>query len=556
MVLPKPKRPIGELEAAAYGRAKRDHARWTAKSAARCPADGYWFDEDAAERACRFFPEMLRHHKGEWAGKPFVLADWQEFSIREVFGWKRPDGTRRFRSGYNEVPRKNGKTEKAAGIGLLLTVADREDGAEVYSAATKKDQAKIAHDAATKMVKRSPGLQRFLGLRRNNIHCERLGSKFEPLGADADTLDGLNAHGVVVDELHAHRDRRVVDVLETSMGSRRQPLMWYITTAGIYDPESIGWQVHEYAVNVLEGIFEDETFFAFIACADKEDDWRSPETWQKANPNYGISVKPEFLAEQCKKAENQPTFENSFKRYYLNIWTEQKTRWLPMDRWNECPARPAEDDLVGLSCYGGLDLSTTQDITAFLLAFQRDDGFVDMLARFWLPESRIAEAARGRIRAPYDVWAKQGLITPTPGEVIDYDFIRAHINADGERFGIQEIAYDPWNAEHIRTKLEDDGFVMAQTRQGYKSLSEPSKHMERLVVSRKLRHGRNAVLTWMAANVSVRTDPNGNIAPEKPEHGAASKVDGILAGVMALSRMIVHREEAESVYNGRGLLTV
>jgi len=520
---------------------------------------GFWFDPEAAERPILWIESLCHHHKGEWAGQPLVLADWQRQIRRIVFGWRRGDGTRRFRIAYIEVPRKNGKTEDAAAGALYLAFGDGEPGAEVYSSATKRDQAKIAHDAAVEMWKRSPDLQAIVVKRRNNLHDPDTASKYEPLGADSDTLDGLNPHGNVVDELHAHKTRAVWDVLDTAMGSRRQPLTWAITTAGIYHPESIGWQQHQHATQILDGVIEDDEFFAFIAAADAEDDWRDPATWAKANPNIGITPKWSYLESQCRKAEQQPSFLNTFLRLHLNRWTQQRDRWIAIEAWNACEPRDLsraemderEQALAGAPCYGGLDLSTKLDLTALVLLFPREEDVLDLLCRFWVPEERIGDRVR-RDRVPYDAWVRDGWLSATPGNVTDYDAVREEIRALAGRFDLRELGFDPWNATQLAVQLEGDGLTMVEIRQGYRTLSEPSKEFEARVTAGKVRHGGHPVLRWMVANVAHREDPAGNIKPDKS--ASAERIDGVVAAIMGLGRLIVQAQPG-SVYDERGVLS-
>jgi len=538
--MPSKKRLIGKWEQLARERAKRDHVE--------LPKKGYHFDEQAAEHVVTFFQEYLRHHKGEWAGLPFVLEEWQKEILREVFGWKRADGTRRYRTAYIEIPRKNGKSEMAAGVGLYLTVGDLEPGGEVYSSATKKDQARIVFEAAKAMVKLSPRLQRYVKALRYNLSVAKLGSKFEPLSAEGDTLDGLNPHGNLVDELHAHKNRLVWDVMITGMGARRQPLTFAITTAGVFDPTSIGWEIHEYACQVLEGVFEDDSFYAFIAAAEEEDDWTKPATWWKANPNLRVSIKEEYIQEMCEKAKHQPSFLNTFLRLHLNIWTQQVTRWIPMEAWKGCPKRPAERYLKSRECFAGLDLSSKLDFTALALVFPRKKGFFDVLMRFWIPEEMLRE--RALKRPEFAAWVRDGWLTTTPGNVIDYDFIKAQIREDADRFQIVECAFDPWMATQTALQLAEEGLTMVEFRQGYKSMTEPCKELERLVVSGKVRHGNSPPLNWMANNVAVMQDPAGSIKMAKDK--SAEKIDGMVALVMGLGRALVHEDES-STYKDRGI---
>jgi len=526
---------------------------------------GFRYDRELGERAVRFIETFCKHHKGEWAGRPFELQEWQREILRHIFGWLRADGTRRFRIAYVEIPRKNGKSTLGAAVGLYLMVADNEPGAEVYSSATKRDQAKIVWDAAREMVKGSRELKRFVKAYRNNLHCERLGSKFEALSADSNTLDGLSPHGNIVDELHAHKDRGVWDVLDTAMGARRQPLTLAITTAGTYDPESIGWQLHDYAVKVLEGVVDDDRFFAFVAAADEapagDPEYHFSEAaQQQANPGWGVSVKSSYLADQANQAKTQPSFLNEYLRLHLNVWTRTVTRWLSLERWAECEAAPGVDvraealerekSLEGRACFGGLDLSTKLDLSALALVFPGEADSIDVLCRFWLPEATV-DAYSKKGQRHFDTWRREGWLTVTPGDVVDYEFIRSELLALSKRFKLQELAFDPWGATQLATQLAADGIKMVETRQGYKSLTEPSKDLEARIVSRKVRHANNPVLRFCVSNAVVTRDPAGNIKPDKEK--AAQRIDGVVATVMAMSRLIVssdasHAYETEAFF--------
>jgi phage terminase large subunit-like protein len=534
---------MGKYERLAYERHERDLALCAQPGG---HPRGFRFDAEAGERVIRFVEGYCRHFEGEWAGQPLILEDWQRFVFRCVFGWKRADGTRRFRIAYQEVPRKNGKSTEAAGVANYLTFGDMEPGAQVYSTATKEDQAKIVWGAARSMVKQSPDLRRFATLRQKAIVCDQLASSYKPLGSDSDTLDGLNPHGHVCDELHAHKDRKMWDVMITAMGARRQPLTFVITTAGLYEPESIGWQQHDHAVKVLDGVIEDDEFFAIIFAADEDDDWASPETWAKANPNFGISVKPDYLRQLSRTAEVQPSFLNTFLRLHLNRWTQQRNRWLPLEKWNACDTDCTHTEyaarevcLSGQECFGGFDLSTKLDMTALVLVFPAT---WDIVCRYFIPEENVAEKVR-RDRVPYDAWIRDGWLIATPGNGMDYEFIRAEAKRLAERFNVREWAFDPWNAYETATTLQGDGFAMVEVRQGFRTLSEACKKFEELVVSRKWRHGGHPILRWNVANVSIREDANGNIAPEKPKQGTGLRIDGVSAAVSALARAVVAQPE-------------
>jgi phage terminase large subunit-like protein len=554
----------GKFERLAYERHERDlrlayGTRWDDPRVYGDPAKskhpkGYYFDAAAADRVVEFIQGYCRHHKGEWAGQPFVLSPHQRFVVRVVFGWMKADGTRRFQTVLMEVPRKDGKSELGGAIGTYLTVADGEPGAQVYSTATKEDQAKIVWTAAKEMVKQSPELKRFVQPRQKRLSCARLNSYFQPLGADSDTLDGLDPHGHICDEIHAHKKRALWDVMVTAMGARRQPLTWVITTAGVYDPESIGWELHAYAQQVLEGTIEDDTFFAIIFTIDEGDDPMDPVAWAKANPNLGVSLKPDYMQRQAATAQKQPSFLNTFLRLHLNVWTQQVTRWIPVDRWNACDgAVPDLELLRGRPAWAAFDLSTRLDITALTLVLPADDGFYDLLFRFWVPEQLVLERARSHRKPDYAAWVRDGHLVQTPGNDVDYGFIRQEINELGAVVGIQEIGFDPWNAVHLAHDLQSDGFTLVEMRQGYKTLSEPSKEFERLVVSGKLRHGGHPIMRWMVDNATIRRDANDNIAPDK--RSAAGKIDGVVSTIMALGRALLG-DTGESVYESRGLLTL
>lgn len=512
----------------------------------------FYFSEDDADHATAFFEVYLRHSKGQFAGQPFTLEPWQRKIIRDVFGWKRiSNGTRRYRTVYIEVPRKNGKSTLAAGVALYLTTADGEPGAEVYGAALDKEQAMIVFREASNMVKQCPELRELCDVQTRAIIVPETSSVYRVLSADSDNKHGLNTHGIVFDELHAQGDRDLFDVLQTSTGARRQPLTFIITTAGS-DKNSVCWEQHDYAVKVRDGVVDDPTFYACIFAAGEGDDWKDPATWKKANPNYGVSLDPDFLAQQVKEAQEKPAYENTVKRLHLNIWTEQDTRWLPLEVWDDNPADVAiEEQCEGRACYIGLDLSSTRDITAAVRVFPRDDGTFDVLPRFYVPRD-TAPVRQRRDRVPYDDWIRAGLIIGTPGNVIDYEFIKADLLEDARRFNLRAIAYDPWSATQIALQLAQDGAPVVEVRQGFASMGEPTKTLEKLVMARKIRHGNNKVLRWMLANAAIDTDPAGNIKPSKKR--AREKIDGVVALIMALARATLPDDGGTSVYDSRGMI--
>jgi phage terminase large subunit-like protein len=548
-------------------------SRWVRLAAQRHRRDlasgkkhGLYFDHLAAQRALDFFG-FLRHSKGEWGGQAFVLEPWQQFIVWVIFGWKRTDGLRRFRTTYVEVARKNGKSTLLAGIGLYLFFADGEPGAEVYCAATKKDQARIVFAEAVRMRDKSPALVKRIAKFRDNLNVIATSSKFEPLGSDEDTLDGLNIHAALVDELHAHKTRLLWDVLDTATSARRQPLMFAITTAG-FDKQTICGKQHEYAEKVLEGIVEDDTFFAFIATLDAGDDWADEENWPKANPNLNVSVKIDDLRRKAARAKQEPSALNSFLRLHLDVWTEQDTRWMPMEKWNQCvgydlKGRDAktlraeiESALEGRRCIIGLDLSARIDITAVLALFPptETDPRWTLLPYFYVPEEKVAERV-SHDRVPYDVWIREGFLYATEGNIVDYDIVKAKIESLRSRYEVGEIAFDPWNATQIAVDLGKAGATVVEFRQGFASMSEPTKHLMSLVLTKKLAHLGNPVLRWMASNLVVKQDEAGNLKPNKDK--STEKIDGIVAAIMAIGRAISKPpDEGGSVYETRGVMTL
>lgn len=535
-------------------------------------ARGLWFNPAKAERAIEFFG-YLKHSKGEWAGQFVKLEPWQLFIKWVVFGWMRKDGSRRYRNVYLEVARKNGKSTEAAGTGLYLAFADEEPGAEVYSAATKFDQAIIVHGEAVRMVRAQPDFAR-MGIEtyKNNI-CNpdpRKNQKYEPLGADEQTMDGYNVHGAIIDELHAHKTRGVYDLMDTGTSARRQPILWAITTAGTDQTEaSVCWEQHVYTEQILRGIVQDDSHFGMIFCLDKADDWTEEKNWYKANPNLGVSKKLDYMREQAIKAKVLPSKQNTFKRLDLNEWTQQATRWIDMGLW-DANAGPVIDEaaLVGRPCYGGIDLSSVSDITAWLLVFP-DPIVMDrltVLVRLWCPESRLQKVEvedvgesksrrRNLYAEQYQAWEREGYIMATPGNAIDYEQIEAQIAEDAKTFNIQEVAIDRlFQGYQMAMRLQEHhGLTVAACGMGYMSMAGPCAEFERRLLEKKIHHGGHPVLRWMANNVAVREDPAGNKKPDKST--SQGKIDGIVALLLGLDR-VMRQQNTASVYEERGILTV
>lgn len=507
-------------------------------------APGEFFSPEMADYHCEFFPRHLQLIEGEHANKPFRLEPWQEALTGCLFGWYRADGTRRYREALIYVPRKNGKTPYASGLVNLVMFTDEEPGAQIYSAAAEREQAALIFRHASGMIVRNPDLDSQVKVYRSFKSIEHHnGTIYKALSADADTKHGLGAHLVIVDELHAHRDGELVDVLLTSTAARRQPLVIYITTAD-YARESVCNTKYDYGTKVRDGVIQDSSFLPAIWEATTDDDWTDPEIWAKANPNLGVSVNLDYLKRECERAKNEPTYENTFKRLHLNVRTQQDVRWIPVEKWQACDGEVSEAELIGRPCWAGLDLSTKIDLTAYVLVFppQGDEEVWRILPRFFVPSDNARERER-RDRVPYLTWAAQGAITMTDGNVTDYDVVAAAILEDARKFDLREIAFDSWNASHLANQLQADGATMVEFRQGYASMSEPTKELEKLVISGKIAHGGHPVLTWMASHVAVEMDPAGNVKLSKRK--STERIDGLIATVMGLGRALSAPQSVE-----------
>jgi phage terminase large subunit-like protein len=508
------------------------------------------FDGDAAADAVRFFYGELKHVKGKLSGKPLALEAWQANIIATLFGWRRKDKTRRYRTAYIEIPRKAGKSTLASGIALLLLYYGNEPGAEIYSCASDRDQAAIVFEIAKANVLLSPKLDaRSKIYQRSIVHYDpKTGvpkGSYKVLSAEAASKHGYNPSAIIFDELHAQPNRDLWDVMKTGTGARTQPLIVALTTAG-YDRNSICWEVRQQAIAVRDGL-PNESILPVIYGAEMEDDWQSEDVWRKAQPNLGVSVPLSFYRDECENAKQSPAFENTFRRLYLNQWTEQAVRWIPMEKWRACGGEPI--DVQGMDCCGGLDLSTTTDITAFVLAFRLPDGRVYLEPHFWIPRDNATK--RGRADGvDYQLWAKQHHVTLTDGNVVDYDVVRRDINELGQRYNIREIAVDRWNAAQITTQLTGDGFAIYPHGQGYASMSPSAKEFEKVLFGNQLAHPKNPVLDWMAANVAVEQDAAGNLKPSKKV--STERIDGIVGAVMAVGRLAA--SEGPSVYESRGII--
>ena len=513
------------------------------------------FSEARARRAVEFI-QKLKHTKGEYAGHNFILQDWQRDKIiRPLFGTVNPDGTRQYRTCYVELPRKNGKTTIASAIALYLLYADSEAGCEIYSAANDRQQAALVFNEAAAMVRQEHNLFNISKIidSQKRIVYHRFNSFYCAISAEAYTKWGINAHGIIYDELHAAPDRDLWDTLTTSTGSRRQPLTLVITTAG-FDRNSICWEQHNYALKVQNGIIQDPTFLPVIFSAPEDADWKDEKVWKSSNPALGTFRNIDEMRTLCKKAQETAALEMTFRRLYLNQWVNSVERWLPMDAWDACNIQVDLKSLQGRTCYAGLDLSSTTDLTALALVFAADDGTCDVLTYFWIPGDTAIQKER-KDRVPYRTWAKKGLITLTEGNVIDYKYIQHTLEQLREKYDIAEIAFDRWGATKLSQDLTDAGFLMVPFGQGFGSMSAPTKELMNLVLSKKIRHGGNPVLRWNCDNLVVRTDPAGNIKPDKEK--STQKIDGMVALIMAIDRASRHSQLVDtSIYEDQGMVTL
>ena len=515
------------------------------------------YDAAKANFAVNFL-ECLKHTKGIWAGQKFKLLDWQERVVRDIFGTIKPNGYRQFNYAYVEVPKKNGKSELAAGISLLLTCGDGEERAEVYGCASDRQQASIVFDVAADMVRMCPALAKrvkILAATKRIIYLPT-NSFYQVLSSEAYSKHGFNISGVIFDELHAQPNRKLFDVMTKGSGdARMQPLYFLITTAG-NDTHSICYEVHQKAMDLLEGRKVDPTFYPVIYGAKEEEDWTSPEVWARANPSLGITIGQDKVQDACRSAQNNPAEENSFRQLRLNQWVKQESRWLSMLKIKACQVEFTAEDLKGRICYGGLDLSSTTDLTAFVLVFPPidEEDYYYILPYFWLPDETI-DIRSTRDKVPYDIWRKQGILNVTEGNVVDYSAIKEFLGKLGERYHIAEIAFDRWNATHLAQELEDDfGFTMVQFGQGFRSMSAPTKELERLILEKKIAHNGNPIWLWNFDNLVVEQDSAGNIKPSKSK--ATEKIDGCVATVMALDRALLNSGGVENVYDSRGLIFI
>jgi phage terminase large subunit-like protein len=510
-----------------------------------------WRPEKAAD-VFDFFRTLLTLEDGS----PFALLPFQQFIIGCVFGWYASDGTRRFRTAYVETGKGSGKTPLAAGVGLYGLIGDGEPAPEIYSAATDREQAKIAWRDAARMVEGEAELKELVSVQVGSLTIPSKSATFRPVSSEHKGLDGLRPHIGLVDELHEHPTGLVVDKIRAGIKRRRNALIFEITNSG-WDRTSVCWAHHGYSLRVLEGTLANDSWFAYVAALDEGDDWADPKVWLKANPGMEAGLPPaKYLAEQVREAQGMPSKENIVRRLNFCQWTEQNERWLPMPMWDQSGQPFSEAEVfAGRTLYAGLDLGSTSDMTALTLWCPDEDGGGWATWRFWVPEDAVEERQR-RGLTDYADWVKAGHLKTTPGNVTDYDFIEHEVLELFRAHDIRALAFDRWNSTQVVVHLRDElGDRVVEFGQGFASMSGPSKELERLVMGRLLRHGGNPVARWMAGNVCAKTDPAGNIKPDKER--SAEKIDGIVTLVMSLGVAQVATVPAgPSVYESRGLAVI
>lgn len=497
--------------------------------------DKYYFDEKTANIVVQYIEENVKHVKGDKAGEAFILEQWQKDDIiKPLFGWKHKEtGLRKYTSAYIEIPKKSGKSFLAASIACVFIDIEREGGSEIVGVAWGRKQAGLVFDATKQVIQKSPRLKSKCSIYRNSITApDHIGGlkTYQILSKEAGGEDGINPQLAIIDELHVHKNNEVLEMVEKSQGARKQPLSFIITTAGS-DLYGIGYQRHEQAVNISKGLIEDESQLVCIYGADKEDDPFDERTWKKANPNYNISIGKRAYEKEANKALVSAASLNSFKRYYLNVWTQSKDGWINDEVWTKSHWDYDDNMLRNYPCFGGLDLSSRSDITAFSLVWNIEGKYYSK-NWFWLPEDKGTQSADKK-NIQYREWVRDEYIEETSGNVIDYDFIIYKLGQLNKLYDIQSIAYDNWNSHHIAPKLYEEGFELIEFRQGFKSMNAPTKELQAMIESKKFNHGNNPVLRWMVGNASVKSDPAGNIKLEKDTRSPNKKIDGLISNIMA-----------------------
>jgi len=511
-------------------------------------ADDFHLDQKAGQKAIDFFSSCLCHVKGEKALQPLELELWQQCIVGHLFGWKSLEtDLRRFREAFIEIPRKNGKTIIGAGLSLYFLFSQPERGQEIYCCASDRSQARLLFDVAKSMILKDEDMRKRAEVLRHEVRYPARDSVFRVISSEASSKHGYSSSLVVLDELHVIADPELVHVLETSTGARREPLIVSLTTAG-FDKFTICHEKYDYSRKVRDGVIRDRAFFPVVYEMPEGEDWQSPEVWENVNPNLGKSISLEYLTREAERAGESPAYEAVFKRLHLNVWTDAESPFISLRDWDKC--RGPVPDLRGRRCYGGLDLSSTQDLTAFSLCFppEGEEPFY-LLSWSWIPE----DAMRSQRKRPYLEWVNSGHLMKIPGAVIDYSFVIEKILQLKAEYDLQGVLFDRWGSEHVRQALESEGVEMIQHGQGYKDQSPPTKEFLKLILSQKIQHDGNPVLRWCISNLVVEIDSAGNVKPSRRR--STEKIDLAVSGIMALNGCLVNPVEPpfQSVYEGKSV---
>ena len=528
-------------------------------------ASGVYFDPAKVDKVIDVF-SRLRHTQGKWAGRPLTLRPWQvAYLIAPTYGWVRKDEDgiprRVIRTQFLDIPRKNAKTTVGGGQAIYLTTADGEQGAQVYALASRKDQARFCFDPVRQLAAQAPDLKDHVKPLRDRITHPRTGSYFAVMSSAGDAIHGASPHGAFVDEVHVHRTRDLIDAVQTGTGARSQPLVMFATTADSGARGTIYAELRERLEQLARGVLEDESFYGVVFGAEEGDDPFAPETWLKANPGLAAGDSPtmEFMRSEAVTAKQSPANLARFLRLHLGLRTKQETKYLALEDWDRNASMVAEQRLAGREAYGGLDLSATSDLTSLCWLFPDDErGGFDALWRVWTPESRLGDLDK-RTAGLAAVWVRQGLLHTTPGNVVDYDFIKAQIERDMDSFDVRSLGYDPWNASQLTNDLMELGAPMVKVRQGFATMSPPTKELQRLLLAGTsgkplLRHGGNACVRWQVDNFAVAMDPAGNVKPAKDKAG--DKIDAVASLITALSEAMTREPVQKSAYEDGDLEVV
>lgn len=511
------------------------------------------YDEKKADKVIKFIERICTHVKGDLAGQFFILEDWQKDYIRKLFGTVDESGLRQYRTSFVFIPRKNGKSNLLAAIGLALLFVEKEPGAEIYVCASSRDQANAIFEVCKQMIRNRPVLENGCKVFRNSIVLNGTNSFLKAVAADAGVLHGSNASACLYDEVHTAKSRELWDVMSTSMGARSQPLMFGISTAGMFDPNSVCYELYDYGKKIRDGIIEDKTFLPLIYEADQEADIYDVETWKKANPNFGISIKPEYFEKMSQEAKSLPSTEIAFRQLHLNQWVNSLSGWVPDDEWMQSAGEINMEQLKGKTCYAGLDLAAVEDVTAFVCVFPFDDGSIKVVPYLFVSQAAV-ERRRKQTGGSYDTFVAKGELIVTEGNSTDYSVIKRKILEVAEIYDLKSVAFDRWNSNSLVQQLTEEGIEMDPFGQGFISMTSPIKNAEILIKQKLLHHGGHGMLRWMVGNVVVKRDDAENIKFSKAKAG--DKIDGIIAMVMALGeKMTVENSDVSNVsaYESQGL---